>query len=60
MRRFLILLVLTVALMAAGYTRCRRPPELAQQAEPAAGETVVQAEVPVASAACRSAWPSAR
>ena len=46
MRRLLILLLLTFVLATVGCSPGGRPPEIARQTQPAAGETVVQAEVP--------------
>ena len=46
MRRFLILLLLTLVLATVGCSPGRRPPEIARQTQPAAGETAVQTEAP--------------
>lgn len=46
MRRFLILLILTLVLATVGCSPGGRPPGIARQMQPAAGETVVQAEAP--------------
>lgn len=46
MRRFLILLLLTLVLATVGCSPAGGPPEIAQQTQRAAGESVVQAEVP--------------